>query len=353
MTSSFRYPPQLLHSFTESQWLPATEEQQTSSLDRLEAEEQARVQLLKRKVLPEHIPDPIGVDDTKKFTLTAQQQSAASSAESAAALFGPPAMIAPVVAVVNKNTSSAVVVSSQPPTTTTTAAAAAAAAPLFWQKYSHQQQEAAATAARIQQQQEQQPQHQVTRRNTQREKPTPTFLSPNSSTRISLNYGERLRRYSAARCGQRKSTIPNNETTAPAFEDKNTSSISVVVSDMDRGGGGGVVVVPAFYNPTIRASSVTTRSKLPLGAAATSAKCSASSFRTATTAGVATSTKLGGATPMAPVTRGATLDTPPESSGRKTSSSLMSFSPDEDTTFDDRYLEDDDDDDDDEDMVED
>mmetsp|Transcript_24128 Transcript_24128/g.66861 ORF Transcript_24128/g.66861 Transcript_24128/m.66861 type:complete len:311 (+) Transcript_24128:201-1133(+) len=88
MTSSFRYPSQLLHSYTEPQWLPPTHDQQSSSLDRLEAEEQAQIQRIKALVLPENIPDPIGMDDSKKFALNAQQ-SAAASAEADAALLGP------------------------------------------------------------------------------------------------------------------------------------------------------------------------------------------------------------------------------------------------------------------------
>mmetsp|Transcript_2415 Transcript_2415/g.5010 ORF Transcript_2415/g.5010 Transcript_2415/m.5010 type:complete len:265 (-) Transcript_2415:19-813(-) len=85
MTSSFRYPPQLLHSYTESQWLPPTQDQQSSSLDRLEAEEQAQIQRLKKLVLPENIPDPIGMDDSKKFALNAQQ----SSTDADASMLGP------------------------------------------------------------------------------------------------------------------------------------------------------------------------------------------------------------------------------------------------------------------------
>ena len=58
-------------------------------MDRLEAEEKARVQKLKRQVLPENIPDPIGLDDTKKFSLNNDQQASTDFLGSTAALYGP------------------------------------------------------------------------------------------------------------------------------------------------------------------------------------------------------------------------------------------------------------------------
>lgn len=81
MASFFRYPYPLLHSYAEPQWLPPTEGQKTSSLDRLEEEELAHFQRVKKCVLPENIPDPIGIDDSKKFALHSTQQPSALDQE--------------------------------------------------------------------------------------------------------------------------------------------------------------------------------------------------------------------------------------------------------------------------------
>lgn len=55
-------------------------------MDRLEEEEQWQIERLKKLVLPDNIPSPVGMDDSKKFALNAQQSK--TGADSDAVLLG-------------------------------------------------------------------------------------------------------------------------------------------------------------------------------------------------------------------------------------------------------------------------
>ena len=273
--------------------------QNPCSLDRLEEEEKARIHQLKLQVLPENVPDPIGIDDAKRFALNAQQSSSVTTTDSAAVLLlgGPPLQPSSSIA----GAAAATVTSTQ--------------SNLFWHKYKSQQQQLlgrftkpASTALKSGHEG-----NDLMRTNAKQQSPPPSSSSSthpyvSSSSSKSLHYGGRLRLYRE-----------NMQTTPPNLEPVTLQTKLIPLSGAAIGKGTGTTTAVST-SATAAASAPPPRSM------------QSPTSRTASTS--SRSTITGRTRP---------------SNRNSTNNSMMSFSHDDDTTFDQDF----DDDDDDEDMVDD